>query len=140
MVLYSGHEVEDDFFDDYIEPEDYLPKRLITTEEAKENEEYVKGEKEKFVKKTTPENPPTIGEPFLGQMEEMTVSSASMDVAEDVSAGNLLQSKSDDQRQDSSCEPHSSNNETNNDIICNRLEIEMQPRPIYSPSVLSKVV
>ena len=127
-----GHEVEDDFFDDYIEPEDYLPKRLQTSEAPKENEEMVKGEKEKITEQDTEKRPSTTTEgSFLGEVEEMTESSVRSDLAEDVSAENLLQLKNNDKGQGSLDEPCSSNNDSINQVICNRLEIETQNSPLY---------
>ena len=77
----SGHEFEEDFFDDYIEPEDYLPKkRLHQIKETKEVDS-LKGEKEK---KSSTEDCQTSEDskskndnetPFLGEVEEMKLSS-----------------------------------------------------------------
>ena len=81
-MIFSGHEFEEDFFDDYIEPEDYLPKKRLRQElkgESTNEVDSLKGEKQKpsnedLTKKdkSTNEN----GKSFSGQLEEMASSSA----------------------------------------------------------------
>ena len=82
-MIFSGHEFEEDFFDDYIEPEDYLPKKRLRQELKEESTNEVdglKGEKQKppnedsLTKKdkSTNENEKY----FSGQLEDMASSLA----------------------------------------------------------------
>lgn len=127
--------MDDDLFDDYILPKDYLPKRLASL--SNDVEMITKGEREK----TTEENitftkNKKISETFLGRVEETTASCNESDKAQSMPAETLLQSTSSELNStENSTESTKVHSESANQLICNRLEILRQ----YSPLNFSKV-
>jgi len=132
----QGQEVEDDFFDDYIEPKDYLPKRFHSISDDKE---LSKGEKEKSAEPaaTSKVNQTNLEGPFLGAMEEATESTPKSHVADCASSGNLLQLKNIEQGHVAAHdESLTANDEEINQLICNRFEIESKISPLYLEKVI----
>ena len=139
MFSFIGKEVEDNFFDDYIEPKDYLPKRFHPTSEDKE---ISKGEKEKsadpkIVSTRCEVNSSNLEGPFLGAKEEVTGSTVKSHVAEFDSSGNLLLSKNIEQgHAAANDESPVARKEPINQLICNRLDIEPHISPLYLGKVM----
>ena len=131
--------MDDDLFDDYILPKDYLPKRLASL--SNDVEMITKGEREKTTEEniTCTENK-KIGETFLGRMEETTASCNESDKAQSMPADTLLQSTSIElnstEKSTESTKVHSG---SANQLICNRLEILRQNSPINFSKVTKNV-
>lgn len=110
-----GQEMEDDFFDDYIEPKDYLPIRLNSTDCGMEQE----GSEELAIN-----NSSTLkGDHFLAKMEEVADVPVSAEEVKIASAGNLLQHNDGGISQNDREGISQVNGQPNNNLICNRLEI-----------------
>ena len=131
--------MDDDLFDDYILPKDYLPKRLASI--SNDVEMITKGEREKTTEEniTFTENK-KISETFLGRVEETTASCNESDKAQSMPAETLLQSTSSalnsTENLTESTKVHS---ESVNQLICNRLEILRQNAPLIFSKVTKNV-
>ena len=131
--------MDDDLFDDYILPKDYLPKRLASL--SNDVEMITKGEREKTTEEniTFTENK-KISETFLGRVEETTASCNESDKAQSMPAETLLQSTSSalnsTENLTESTKVHS---ESVNQLICNRLEILRQNAPLIFSKVTKNV-
>ena len=131
--------MDDDLFDDYILPKDYLPKRLTSVSD--DVEMITKGEREKITEEniTCAENK-KIGETFLGRMEETTASCNESDKAQNMPADTLLQSTSIELNStENSTESTKVHSGSANQLICNRLEILRQNSPINFSKVTKNV-
>ena len=131
--------MDDDLFDDYILPKDYLPKRLASL--SNDVEMITKGEREKTTEEniTCTENK-KIGETFLGRMEETTASCNESDKAQSMPADTLLQSTSIELNStENSTESTKVHSGSANQLICNRLEILRQNSPINFSKVTKNV-
>jgi len=134
-----GQEVDDDLFDNYILPKDYLPKRLASL--SNDVEMITKGEREKTTEEniTFTENK-KISETFLGRVEETTASCNESDKAQSMPAETLLQSTSSELNStENSTESTKVHSESANQLICNRLEIFRQNSPLNFSKVTKNV-
>ena len=131
--------MDDDLFDDYILPKDYLPKRLASL--SNDVEMITKGEREKTTEEniTFTENK-KISETFLGRVEETTASCNESDKAQNMPAETLLQSTSSELNStENSTESTKVHSESVNQLICNRLEILRQNSPLNFSKVTKNV-
>merc|ERR1712126_310972 len=121
----QGQEEEDEFFDDYIEPKDYLPKRLNpngseTAPSKYENSELPLIDSMSILKE----------EHFLAKMEEVADVPASQEENEIASAVNLLQhNNGGTSESDVAGRMTRENEQPTYNLICNRLEITCKPSP-----------
>ena len=131
-----GQEVDDDLFDDYILPKDYLPKRLASL--SNDVEMITKGEREKTTEEniTFTENK-KISETFLGRVEETTASCNESDKAQSIPAETLLQSTSSELNStENSTESTKVHSESANQLICNRGgQFKCRPRHYFKNKV-----
>ena len=134
-----GQEVDDDLFDDYILPKDYLPKRLSSV--SNDVEMSTKGEREKTTEEnTTYTENRKISETFLGRVEETTASCNKSDKAQSMPAETLLQPTSIELNStENSTESTKVHSESANELICNRLEILGQNSPLNFSKVTKNV-
>ena len=131
--------MDDDLFDDYILPKDYLPKRLASL--SKDVEMITKGEREKTTEEniTYTENR-KISETFLGRVEETTASCNDTDKAQSMPVETLLQSTGSELNStENSTESTKVHSESANQLICNRLEILRQNSPLNFSKVTKNV-
>ena len=134
-----GQEVDDDLFDNYILPKDYLPKRLASL--SNDVEMITKGEREKTTEEniTFTENK-KISETFLGRVEETTASCNESDKAQSMPVETLLQSTGSELNStENSTESTKVHSESANQLICNRLEILRQNSPLNFSKVTKNV-
>ena len=131
--------MDDDLFDDYILPKDYLPKRLASL--SNDVEMITKGEREKTTEEniTFTENK-KISETFLGRVEETTASCNDTDKAQSMPVETLLQSTGSELNStENSTESTKVHSESANQLICNRLEILRQNSPLNYSKVTKNV-
>ena len=131
--------MDDDLFDDYILPKDYLPKRLASL--SNDVEMITKGEREKTTEEniTFTENK-KISETFLGRVEETTASCNESDKAQSMPVETLLQSTGSELNPtENSTESTKVHSESANQLICNRLEILRQNSPLNFSKVTKNV-
>lgn len=131
--------MDDDLFDDYILPKDYLPKRLASL--SNDVEMITKGEREKTTEEniTFTENK-KISETFLGRVEETTASCNDTDKAQSMPVETLLQSTGSELNStENSTESTKVHSESANQLICNRLEILRQNSPLNFSKVTKNV-
>ena len=131
--------MDDDLFDDYILPKDYLPKRLASL--SNDVEMITKGEREKTTEEniTFTENK-KISETFLGRVEETTASCNDTDKAQSMPVETLLQSTGSELNSTkNSTESTKVHSESANQLICNRLEILRQNSPLNFSKVTKNV-
>ena len=112
---------DDDFFDDYIEPQDYLPKKLKLQEDG-----CTKGEKEK---EPNGENGAVTSQTFLSQVEGVTGNDSSDNItsnaAEAGSETNLLHEPIPSGATDKS---------EGQNVICHRVEFDQEKKYQDTPN------
>ena len=123
--MFLGQEDEDEFFDDYIEPKDYLPKRLNPNGSETAPSKYENSELPLIDSMSIPKE-----EHFLAKMEEVADVPASQEENKIASAVNLLQhNNGGTSESDVAGRMTRENEQPTYNLICNRLEITCKPSP-----------
>ena len=122
IFQFLGQEFEDDFFDDYIEPKDYLPKSFKASSYAVETPKTEKVD----VEEASITNSTDIHQsgPFLAKMEEVAESPGIQEENKPASAGNLLLQNDCETFTNDTAAKTTQDMEPTNQLICNRLEIK----------------
>lgn len=123
----QGEEAEDDFFDDYIEPKDYLPKKLNSSIATIETYNHNGKNFDELANSDTINT--SKEEPFLAKMEGVTEFPVTQE--ENISiTGNPLHQTISENSENSAAKMTQEEIQPTNQFICNRLEIVNQSHPL----------